>query len=111
VQGAAYLAGSSDPVARGWVAGIVLGASGIALMIGFLTPFASVAIAVLTLAAAAAWLPGPAGDLLHPRFAQILVAVVAASLAFLGPGAHSVDCRLFGRREIVIPQARPHREP
>ncbi|MBX3277660.1 MAG: hypothetical protein KF868_06615 [Acidobacteria bacterium] len=28
---------------------------------------------------------------------------MAASIILLGPGALSLDCRLFGRREIVIP--------
>jgi hypothetical protein len=30
------------------------------------------------------------------------VAAIAAALALLGPGAFSVDAKLFGRREIVI---------
>jgi hypothetical protein len=29
--------------------------------------------------------------------------ITAAALALLGPGAFSLDGRLFGRREIVIP--------
>jgi hypothetical protein len=28
------------------------------------------------------------------------------TIALLGPGAYSVDARLFGRREIVVPRAR-----
>jgi len=31
--------------------------------------------------------------------------VAAVALALLGPGAFSLDGRLFGRREIVIPPA------
>jgi hypothetical protein len=31
------------------------------------------------------------------------VIVMSVAIAFLGPGAFSVDCRLFGRRVIVIP--------
>lgn len=30
------------------------------------------------------------------------IAAIAVALALLGPGAFSVDARLFGRREIVI---------
>jgi hypothetical protein len=34
-----------------------------------------------------------------------LIVVIAISLALLAPGAFSVDSRLFGRREIVIPKS------
>jgi len=30
--------------------------------------------------------------------------ILAAAIALLGPGAFSLDARLFGRREIVIPK-------
>ena len=32
------------------------------------------------------------------------LAAISAALALLGPGAFSLDARLFGRREIIIPQ-------
>ena len=35
------------------------------------------------------------------------VAVMSIALLLLGPGAFSVDARLFGRREIIIPDDRP----
>jgi hypothetical protein len=37
--------------------------------------------------------------------------VLATAIALLGPGAFSIDSRLFGRREILIPHAtrEPHR--
>ncbi len=31
--------------------------------------------------------------------------ILAAVIALLGPGAYSLDARLFGRREIIIPPA------
>jgi hypothetical protein len=36
------------------------------------------------------------------------VAADALALAMLGPGAHSIDAWLFGRREIVIPDVPRH---
>jgi hypothetical protein len=36
-----------------------------------------------------------------------LVALIAAALVLLGPGALSLDARWFGRREIIIPPAAP----
>jgi hypothetical protein len=32
---------------------------------------------------------------------------IASAIAILGPGALSVDARLFGLREIIIPAAKP----
>ena len=43
------------------------------------------------------------------RVAAILVIVDGLALALLGPGAHSIDAYLFGRREIIIPHDLQHR--
>jgi hypothetical protein len=36
------------------------------------------------------------------------LAAMSAALVLLGPGAFSLDARLFGRREIIIPEGRVH---
>ena len=64
------------------------------LCIGFATPVASVLACVFQVAVFAM---GPAnGRVLVP-------ALDAVALALLGPGAWSVDARMFGRRVIVLP--------
>jgi hypothetical protein len=70
------------------------------LVIGFLTPISSVAICLFAIA-----------GLLPPRheiFPHVLLICYAASLAVLGPGAYSIDARLFGRRVLVV---RPRKGP
>jgi uncharacterized membrane protein YphA (DoxX/SURF4 family) len=62
---------------------IVLGAS---LIAGFATPIVAGLIALGTFSSAA------------------FVAAVATAIVLLGPGACSIDARLYGRREILIPR-------
>jgi len=40
-------------------------------------------------------------------FIALYLALMSLALALLGPGAFSVDARLFGRVEIIIPERRP----
>jgi len=81
------------------VAAIVL--VSLSLVAGFLTPYLSV------LAGATA----VAGVLMGSHSAALVEAVSvldAAALALLGPGAYSVDARLFGRRVSVVVPPRAH---
>jgi len=79
-------------------------ASGVSVLLGFLTPIGSILAALLSGGIALSWFPQWLPELASLRQAAALVAVIAAALAFLGPGGFSIDSRLFGRREIVIPQ-------
>jgi uncharacterized membrane protein YphA (DoxX/SURF4 family) len=79
--------------------------SGMALLIGFLTPIAGLAVALLSGARALSWIPPPIPHLLDNPAGAWFMAIVAVGVALLGPGAFSLDSYLFGRREIVIPPA------
>jgi hypothetical protein len=74
---------------------------GLCLFLGFLTPYCAALSCliefVLLLATAV-----PNG------FQLGMSALTAATAAVLGPGAYSLDARLFGRQEIKIP---PRRNP
>jgi hypothetical protein len=68
-----------------------------------LTPFAGALVALATVAMAVSLLPPPTPNLFDAPLPTILIVIVAFAVAFLGPGSFSLDCRLFGRREIIIP--------
>lgn len=106
-----YLADRSSPTVEVWLIGTLIVASGISLSIGFLTPLAGALIAAATLGIAFSWVPAPTPNLFNAPLPTILVIVVSAAVAFLGPGFMSLDCRLFGRREIIIPHSPRQPEP
>jgi hypothetical protein len=71
----------------------------LSLILGFLTPI----LAMITCLAALAnlFLTGETNNLVY-----ILRILTSAALIFLGPGAYSVDARLFGLRVTVVPPRR-----
>ena len=103
IQGAVYLANGRNLAFEVWGTGLVVAASGISLLIGLLTPVAGGLVALTTTGIALSWLPAPSPNLFSSPLPAILIVIIGAAVAFLGPGSLSVDCRLFGRREIIIP--------
>jgi uncharacterized membrane protein YphA (DoxX/SURF4 family) len=71
-----------------------------ALIVGLLTPCAAALVAIGA-AVSASRIAGQ-GMMAHDGLVQGLLLIDAVSLVLLGPGAFSVDARLFGRREIHI---------
>jgi uncharacterized membrane protein YphA (DoxX/SURF4 family) len=71
---------------------------GAALIAGLLTPCAAALVAIgAVLSVTRAAEPSVTHGLAHG-----LILIDALSLVLLGPGAYSIDARLFGRREIHI---------
>ena len=89
------------------IAGVTLAAAlasitSLALMLGLLTPIAAALLCFGGLAATidsgvAGYLP-----LLESSTARIEFIVMSAALICLGPGAFSLDARLYGRREVKV---------
>jgi hypothetical protein len=82
-----------------------LGVSGLALTIGLFTAACSTLLGV----GYALVLFEPFEGAVLPHFdsvAALIGLAATAGLGLLGPGAFSVDARLFGRREIFIPARR-----
>jgi hypothetical protein len=75
----------------------VIGAgAGVLLLLGLWTPISGMLIVVIEV-----WVAfSSAGAGANP----IMLAISGASLAMIGPGAWSIDCRLFGRKHFEIPE-------
>lgn len=78
------------------IADVVTAGAAVLLLIGLWTPIAGAVVAVMELYLAVS----------HPGdpWRHVHLGVLGASLAMLGPGGSSIDARLFGRKEIQIPQ-------
>ena len=71
---------------------VIAAGAGILLLMGLYTPMAGVASAITE-----AWVA-----LSHPQnlWPPIVLIVLGLSLALIGPGAFSMDARLYGRKQI-----------
>jgi uncharacterized membrane protein YphA (DoxX/SURF4 family) len=90
-----------------WLTGLAVAACGVSLLIGFLTPLASFLAFLGSLSVALSWIPAPAPNFFDDGLSVILVIIMSAAVLLIGPGAFSLDARLFGRREIIIPPITP----
>jgi uncharacterized membrane protein YphA (DoxX/SURF4 family) len=73
------------------------------LLVGFLTMFAGIGGGMVAMLTAFKVLPICASGGFDSRLGLIFGLAILLALAILGPGAYSIDARLFGRREIIIP--------
>jgi hypothetical protein len=76
--------------------GLLAAGAALLLLVGLWTPLAGVFVAVAELGLA---LSHPAEPWTFVHFGTL-----GAALALLGPGSWSVDARLFGRKQIQIPE-------
>ena len=79
-----------------WLVVLLIGLLALGLVLGFLTPILSIITCIAAiLSLFLAGQPMSVG--------YILRILTSAALFFLGPGAYSVDARLFGLRVTVVP--------
>ena len=85
----------TSPVCRSAVPQGIGAAAGILLLAGLWTPLAGILAAAVEV-----WIAvSPSGNAAIP----VGLAVLALTLAMIGPGAWSVDARLYGRKRISLP--------
>jgi uncharacterized membrane protein YphA (DoxX/SURF4 family) len=106
LEGIAYFVSNKPELGvSGWMVLGVTVALGLLLLIGFLTRYVALGAAVVAVGTAFSWFSrSNVGSLVTPTTSGLSVAIAVAVIC-LGPGALSVDARLFGRREIVIPSS------
>jgi uncharacterized membrane protein YphA (DoxX/SURF4 family) len=75
---------------------IIAAAAGILLLLGLWTPLVGTLVAIVEV-----WIFfSRAGD----PWISIMLAALGGALAMIGPGAWSIDARLFGRKHIATSQ-------
>ena len=74
--------------------------TGILLLIGLWTPVSGAIAAIVKVSMAFSWYFSHTGDPSIP----FMLAVLGAVLAMVGPGAWSIDARVFGRKRINLPE-------
>jgi uncharacterized membrane protein YphA (DoxX/SURF4 family) len=98
---------ASDPAGFAtWTIAALAAVVGLALLVGLMTPLAGTAGAIGYLVAGCSTFLAGGSDGQGLGFTALDLAVMSIALVLLGPGAFSVDARLFGRREIIIPDGR-----
>ena len=87
------------------VLSLILITGGVFFILGLMMPLASITLAACELIAAYVRLAliNPLNGSRFGWIALLLLAIIALTLVFLGPGAYSIDALLFGRRRIIIP--------
>lgn len=104
LEGVAYLEGDGRLSTAASGLGAFAIACGVMLLLGFLTPLVGTLTGLGIVAAVISLLPSFPHSVLDGTLALLFAGFVSAAIVLLGPGAFSIDARLFGRREIIIPR-------
>lgn len=104
IQGSLIITDRNATTLGCWAASLLLVLSGLLVLLGLLTPVASLLQGVVAIAFGLSWLYDPGDHLFAAPYTALLFVAICVALALLGPGSFSLDSRIFGRREIRIPR-------
>jgi uncharacterized membrane protein YphA (DoxX/SURF4 family) len=110
LEGGAYFL-DSGPAPVAWVAGIAALISGGLVLVGLFTPLMAIVAGLELIGLVVAAIPHPTPNFFDSQSALILGLAIVVAIIGVGPGRFSVDARMFGRREIVIPCPESSFEP
>jgi uncharacterized membrane protein YphA (DoxX/SURF4 family) len=82
---------------------LIIFVSAMFLLLGYRTRLAAMIVSIASICSIFFWLSNYQPH--ESRLSAGLVSIIAVAVICLGPGAFSLDSRLFGRREIIIPKA------
>ena len=104
-EGIFILSSSDHETAARWCLGGLAVVTGGSILIGFLTPICCGLAVVGNVFINFVPLPASQTPTLASSIAHLNLSIICIALTLLGPGAFSLDARLFGRREIIIPDS------
>ena len=107
---ATHLLAGSSLAPEAWIVELLLGLCAVLLIIGLFTPCAAALLGVLQIAAHSFVSPS-VGRLFFSNSSTAFATALTVSIVIMGPGALSLDARLFGLREIIIPTTRVKGSP
>jgi len=103
VEGMSYLR-DPDLTPLAALLGLISLASGALLLVGLVTPIAAAVAGLEAIGVSTSLLPSCTSPQFNSGISLIFAATILMAIILLGPGAFSLDARLFGRREIIIPR-------
>jgi uncharacterized membrane protein YphA (DoxX/SURF4 family) len=101
VEGRFCLSESASHTADLW--GALAFASGILLLIGFLTPVVAVLTGLGGVGVLLSIFPSCNQNMFNSSWALAFAVSMLVTIVAVGPGRFSLDARIFGRRKIIIP--------